>query len=92
MGAVPFHPSRNNHPTAPSTQWELVDLSGGDWIPRNFVPRYLFIGGAGNLSVCDQNGGSVLTAYPVQAGWMLPLAVGRIVAATTTATNILALK
>lgn len=91
MAAKAFKLDRLSHPTASGQRWELVDISVSDYVPQRFVPRRLIIGGAGNLTITDQFGGSTVT-IPVVAGQTLDLAVGKVVKATTTATNILAVE
>lgn len=51
--------------------------------------RYLFVGGAGNLSVVMASGNTV-TLTGVTAGSWLPLRVTKVKATGTTATNIAA--
>jgi len=51
--------------------------------------KALFIGGAGNVSVVDENG-LVTTFTGVLAGTTLPVAVDQVNATLTTATNIVA--
>jgi hypothetical protein len=51
--------------------------------------RWIFVGGAGNLTVVDEEGNTVLIST-VPAGAQLPIAVTRIKATGTTATLIVA--
>lgn len=55
-----------------------------------FITRYLYIGGAGDVSLVTK-GGSTLTFSGLTAGTLLPVRVSRVMATGTTATNILAL-
>lgn len=52
--------------------------------------RYLYVGGAGNLSLIFK-GGQTVTLNSVPAGTMLHVRVTRVRATGTTATNIVAL-
>lgn len=52
--------------------------------------RYIFVGGAGNLSVVT-SAGTTLTLTGVTAGSLLPLRVTKVRSTSTTATNIAAL-
>lgn len=52
--------------------------------------RSLWVGGAGNVSVHDQND-NVVTFNSVPAGTLLPISPKRVRATSTTATNIVAL-
>lgn len=54
------------------------------------VSRAVYIGGAGNLHVQMKDGGSTIF-YGVTAGTVYPLRVEYILAASTTATSIIAL-
>ncbi len=56
-----------------------------------FVARALWVGGAGDVKVATANG-DVLVFAGVAAGSVLPVAVKRVYATGTTATNVLALK
>lgn len=56
-----------------------------------FNSRSVYVGGAGNLSVCMANGANA-TFVAVQAGSILPIRVARINTTGTTATNILSLR
>lgn len=55
-----------------------------------FLPRRLFVGGAGNVVAVMADGG-VVTFTGVPAGSFLPIKVTRVNATGTTATNIVAL-
>ncbi|MFH0295660.1 hypothetical protein AAFX91_00250 [Bradyrhizobium sp. 31Argb] len=57
------------------------------------VTKMIFVGGAGNLAIimADDADASPVTINAVPAGTMLELQVRRVMAANTTATNILAL-
>jgi len=52
--------------------------------------RALYIGGAGNLSLVFEDGGSAVTVTGVLAGQVYPFRANKVMAATT-ATNIVAL-
>jgi hypothetical protein len=54
------------------------------------VTRGLFVGGAGNVEVIT-HGGQTVIFTGVVAGSILPIRVTRVKAASTTATNIMAL-
>ena len=51
----------------------------------------LYIGGAGDVAVADQNG-DVVTFSAVPVGTILPIAVTKVMSTNTSATLILALK
>lgn len=54
------------------------------------VTRALFVGGSGNLNI-DTADGDTVVLTGVVAGQILPIAVKRVRATNTTATNIVAL-
>lgn len=54
------------------------------------VTRWVYVGGAGNLTVV-MNDGTTATFTGFQAGTLLPIRVSRVKATNTTATNITAL-
>ncbi len=56
-----------------------------------FVARALWIGGAGDVKV-DTANGDTITLAGATAGTVVPVAVKRVYATLTTATNIVALK
>ena len=56
-----------------------------------FIPRTIYVGGAGDLAVIPWNEGSpadAVTFVGMAAGSFLPLRVSRVLATGTTATNI----
>lgn len=55
-----------------------------------YVTRGLWVGGAGSVNVVLAGGQTVLFAG-IQAGTLLPLRVSRVKAASTSATNIVAI-
>lgn len=73
-------PARNATAVTPD---DANDISTG-------VTRGLYVGGAGNL-VLIMAMGQTVTFTNIQAGSILPLAVARVKATLTTATNIVAL-
>lgn len=54
------------------------------------VSRWLFVGGAGNV-VCIMQDGTTVTFTGVLAGTLLPIRCSRVMATSTTATNMVAL-
>jgi hypothetical protein len=74
-------------PVAPSFKAVAITTSDATVIP---VTRGIYVGGAGNVTVRMEDGGTVLfTAVPV--GTTLNLAVDMIMATGTTATALVAL-
>ena len=55
-----------------------------------YVPRGLWVGGAGSVNVVLAGGQTVLFAG-IQAGTLLPLRVSRVKSSSTSATNIVAI-
>lgn len=53
--------------------------------------RALWVGGAGNVAIRALSDGSAVTIAGVPAGTLLPIAVARVLATGTTATNIVGL-
>lgn len=66
------------------TPSDSTNLTGGPC-------RGLWVGGAGNINVIMANNGASVTFVGVPAGTIMPLAVLRVNAASTTATSIVAL-
>jgi hypothetical protein len=54
------------------------------------VTRAIFVGGAGNISVTMAGTGTAVVITGVPAGAFLPICAARILATSTTATNIVA--
>ena len=75
----PGGPCRHAAAVTPSDSTPLADVS-----------RYLYVGGAGNLSLIMQDGATV-AINGVTAGSLLPVAASQVNATGTTATNITAL-
>ena len=74
--------------TSPSSYYAVVSPS--DSADLVYVSRGLYVGGAGNITVIDMDGNSVLfTAVP--AGTILPIRAARVMSTGTTATAIVAL-
>lgn len=69
----------------------FVAVTTSDTVDLPFVTHAVWFGGAGNAAVVRQDG-VVVTITGITAGELLPIAVKRINAASTTATNILALR
>lgn len=65
-------------------------VTPSDTTDLTITTRYLFVGGAGTLTVDMSNGATVLFTG-VLAGSVLPIRVNRVRATGTTATNIVAL-
>jgi len=65
-------------------------VTPNDSVDLPLKARALFVGGAGNIAVVTR-GGSSVTFTGVAAGSILPVAVNRVLATGTTATNIMAL-
>jgi hypothetical protein len=57
----------------------------------NVAARGLWVGGAGNVEVIAENDTAPVTFLAVAAGTLLPVRAKRVLNASTTATNILAL-
>jgi len=79
LGPNATHPARFALAVTPSDSTDMT-LSA----------RALYIGGAGNLAVIT-DGGNTVTFTGISAGSILPVAIARVLATGTTATNILAL-
>jgi len=88
MSATDDYASYETPPYASCRHAAAVTTS--DTVDLTNVSRFLFVGGAGNLVVIMQDGTTV-TLTGIAAGTLLPLAVSRVKATSTTATNILAL-
>lgn len=80
-------PYAKKDPNAPYAKGAAVVPGDGTVIPQTDA---LFVGGAGNLTVTMQDG-TDLTLTGVTAGSVLRLAVTKVKATGTTATNIAAL-
>ncbi len=65
-------------------------VTPSDSVPLAFVTLYLFVGGAGNVTVITA-AGNTLTITGVTAGTLIPLRVSQVKATGTTATSIVAL-
>lgn len=66
------------------------DVTPDDDADLQFVTRFLYIGGAGDVSLVTK-GGSTLTFTGLSAGSILTIRASRVRATGTTATNIIAL-
>lgn len=74
--------------------WTGKAVTPGDsYLP--FLTRFLWIGGAGDVEVLlrddDNVNGAPVVLKSVPAGTLLPLAARKVLATSTTATNIVAL-
>lgn len=70
---------------------QLVSVTPNDSTPLAKLPKALYVGGAGNLSIIAVDDSSAVTLSNVPAGSIIPVRA-RIVRATgTTATGIIAL-
>lgn len=74
-------------PLAPADNAVAVTPSDATVIP---VTRGLYIGGAGNVNVRMHGGGTVVFTAPA-VGYILDIAVDKVLSTSTTATSILAL-
>ena len=79
--------SRNANDTGSASQARAVTKSDVTVLP---VTAALWVGGAGNLSLVFEDGGSAVTITGVPAGTLLPFRVTKVMDATT-ATDITAL-
>lgn len=79
-------PARRAVAVTPSDSTELA-ASFGD------MPRAIWVGGAGNLSVlmADDGAAASVTLVNVQSGTLLPIRARRVNATNTTASSIVAL-
>mgnify|MGYP003644684829 CR=1 FL=1 len=55
------------------------------------LARALYVGGAGNVALVPNRGGTAVTFLNVPSGTILPVQAFRVMATSTTATSILAL-
>lgn len=62
-------------------------ITPNDSTDLTVTPRAIYVGGAGTLTMLDQNGGSV--QYTVLAGQVLPFRATRVTATGTTATGLI---
>lgn len=76
-----------NHDTWPAQ--DAVAVTPNDSTVVAF--RGLWVGGAGNVAIKGINGNTAVTLVGVPAGTLLPVAVSRVMATNTTATNIVGL-
>lgn len=67
-----------------------VAVTPSDSVDLTYTARYLFVGGAGNLSVI-MDSGTTVAFNGVTAGSVLPIRAARVRATGTTATNIVAM-
>lgn len=74
--------------SSPAT--DAVAVTPNDSTDLTVVPRALWVGGAGDLSVIMRDGSSPVTFTGITVGYH-PLRVSRVRATGTTATNIVAL-
>lgn len=88
MGAEPF-PNFREGMVGPVTRSVAVTPNDNTDLPE--VPRALFVGGAGSLSVILQKDSAALSWSNVPAGSVLPIRPKRIRQTGTTAGNIIAL-
>ena len=75
---------------SPPVQGRAITPTDGLALPLG-VCRYLYIGGAGNVSVILANDTAAITLVGVPVGTTLPLMCKAVQATGTTATNIVAL-
>ena len=76
----PFGPCRNAVAVTPSDSTALAD-----------VTRYLYVGGAGTLTVILRDGSTSVAFGAVTAGSLIPIAVSQVKATGTSATSIVAM-
>lgn len=75
--------------TAPAVGAAAVTKSDSADLPR--IARALYVGGAGNVSVICEDGGTAVVFVGLAAGQILPVRVKRVRSTDTTATSIVAL-
>jgi hypothetical protein len=73
-----------------SPAYHAAAVTPSDANDLGYVTRGLYVGGAGNVVVIMGDFSSTVTFSGVPAGTMLPIAVSRVKATNTTATNIVA--
>ena len=67
-----------------------MTVTPSDTVDLTYVSRGIYVGGAGNLSVIMDTGVTV-TFAGIPSGTFLPICCTRVMATSTTATNILAM-
>lgn len=80
--------ARNANDTGSASQGRAVTASDSTVLP---VTSAVWVGGAGNLAVVFEDGGSAVTLTGVPAGTLLPIRVTKVMSTNTTATSITAL-
>lgn len=78
----------NANDTGSASQGRAVTASDSTVLA---VTRAVWVGGAGNLAVVFEDGGSAVTLTGVTAGQLLPIRVTKVMSTNTTATSITAL-
>ncbi|MFK7941611.1 MAG: hypothetical protein AB8B85_01660 [Paracoccaceae bacterium] len=81
--------SARHTPDGPSV--DGATITPNDSADLSPLPRALYIGGAGNVSVDTFGGTESLVFVGAQAGSIIPMAVRRVNATGTTATDIVAM-
>lgn len=69
----------------------LIAVTPNNSVDLTFVPKALWIGGAGNVAVIALEDNASVTLNGCQAGQIIPIRVTRVLATGTTATNIVAM-
>ncbi len=77
-----------NSPSAPASNYAAITTSDSNDLP--FLTRYVYVGGAGDVTAVTQAGNAVVFKA-VPAGAILPIRARRINQTGTTATNLVAL-
>lgn len=72
------------------TATDAIAITTSDTVDLPVIPRALYVGGAGDISVVTAAGRTVVI-YGAVAGSVIPLQVQRVNATGTTATNLLGL-
>jgi hypothetical protein len=89
MTAIDLQAQRSDTTDFPATR--LRAITPNDATELQYVPKALYIGGAGNVSILAQEDSAPVTLTAVPSGTIIPVRA-RIVRSTgTTATNIVAL-
>jgi hypothetical protein len=85
MSFAPFQEAGDLH-----VAWKYEAVTPSDTVSLGTLARALYVGGAGNI-VAVMYDDTTCTFTAVPAGSVLPIAVKRVNATSTTATNIVAL-
>lgn len=80
--------ARNPNDTGSASQGRAVTPNDSTVLS---VTSAVWVGGAGNLAVVFEDGGSAVTLTGVPAGTLLPIRVTKVMSTNTTATSITAL-